>query len=237
MPPVDGAGIRLSDLLEHLATTPAANPDALPDAALMELLGGLVRVLAALHQSPGSPRHGALNPAHVVVTTDGAVLLLETGLASDIEALQRNREQLWKEFGLAFPPAASLPRFDRRADVTQLAAIALALTLRRPLRTEEYPRGVADLVLAATDGRQGDPALASALRMWLQQALQLHSRANFATAAEAARALAEIPMPTGSRRAGGQAIRALVRSLTEDPAGPILIAPFLAPDFPKLHTA
>lgn len=225
-------GLRLSDLLDHLSV----DPDALPDNLLVELLGGIVRSVAALHQAPGQPRHGALNPSRVVITPEGSIVLLECGLADSIEKLQRNREQLWREFGLAMPPSASLPRFDRRTDVTQLAAIVLALVLRRPLGAEEYPRGIGDLIVEATS--RGDAALGSALRMWLQQAMQLHARANFATAADAEQALAQLPAATGSRRAAGQAIRALVRLVCdEQPDGILLAFPVLHPAFPKLQAS
>lgn len=208
--PQSPSGIRVSDLLRYLAS----DPGELPDGALFELTGGLLRALAAFHRAPGAPRHGAIMAAHVFLAHDGGVSFTGTDLAGRIEPLQRNREQLWREFGLAFPPAASLPRFDRRADVTQLAAVALALTLRRPLELDEYPRDVPGLVIAATSADSGDPRLRSALRMWLMQALQLHSRANFSSADDAERAFAGIPVPPPARRAGLRALRALIARLT-----------------------
>ena len=50
----------------------------------------------------------------------------------------------------------------------------------------------------------------SALRMWLQQALQLHPRSMFASAVEADRAFAEITATPGLRRAGAKALSALL---------------------------
>jgi len=210
-------GVRLATILERVAV----DPGLLPDNALLELLGLVVRSVAALHESSAGAFHGALNPAHIVITRDGVVLLLECDLGPQIAALEQNREQLWREFGLAFPPSATLPRFDRRADVTQLAAIALALTLRRPLRADEYPRGIGDLVMAATTGTQGEGQFAPALRVWLQQALKLDVRGNFTSAGEAEQALSRIFMPPTLRRAGAPALRTLLHICCEPAPAPV----------------
>ena len=88
-------------------------------------------------------------------------------------------------------------------------AVVLAIALRRRLRDNEYPRCAADLVIAAT----ADPAApgASALRMWLQQALQLHPRSMFASAIEAQRGFLEITSAPGLGRTGGRALSALLQ--------------------------
>jgi hypothetical protein len=85
----------------------------------------------------------------------------------------------------------------------------LAVALRRPLRDDEYPRGAADLVVAATSDLSAVGA--SALRMWLQQALQLHPRSMFASAVEAERAFAALTSTPGLRRAGAKALTALLQ--------------------------
>jgi hypothetical protein len=204
------AGVRLSALLARLET----GGEILSNAAMVELAGNVVRALAALHKLPGGLAHGAVTPAHVVVAADGSVTLTDGVFGSALESLQWNREKLWREFHLALPAAASLPRFDQRADVTQLAAVVLAIALRRPLRENEYPRCAADLVLAATADTAA--AGASALRMWLQQALQLHPRSLFATAVEAERAFNEFAEASGLRRTGAKALAAFL-----DPASSV----------------
>ena len=202
-------GVRLSNLLMDLER----GTEVLTDAAALELAASVVRSLSALHQLPGAHAHGALSPAHVVLTRDAGAVLTDGIFGPALEGLECNREQLWREFGLALPPAAGGPRFDRRADVTALGTLVLALILRRPLRSDEYPRGIGGLVVAATPPEGG--AQSSALRMWLERALQLHPRAFFGSADGAQRAIKEMAAASGQRREGPQAVRALIRRRCE----------------------
>jgi hypothetical protein len=223
--------IRLSNLLCHLAV----DPGAASEQVILELAGGLVRTVTALHQSPGQPRHGAIAPRNVAVAETGSMLLLELALVKRIELLGCNREQLWRHFGLAMPPSASLPRFDRRTDVTQMAAVVLALLLRRPLAADECPRDIATLVVTATAG-WGDASLASAVRIWLQQAMQLHARANFASAIDAERAWPHTPAQNGTRLALQQ-LRGLVQRVAASRSGVPGAQPQPDSGFPKLHAS
>lgn len=188
-------GRRLSQLLADLEF----GNDVLGDEALLELAWSVISAVADLHRVPGIIAHGAINPSHIIVRSDGSATLTDAVFGGALEALQRNREQLWREFTLALPTSASMHRFDQRADVTQLGAVVLAIALRRPLRSDEYPRAVGDLVLAATPAACGPHA--SALRMWLQQALQLHPRSVFASAVDARQMFAEAVRPPTKRRA------------------------------------
>jgi len=197
-------GIRLSDFLERLES----DGSVLPHAAMLELAGSVIRALAALHRLPNGLAHGAVTPAHIVLAEDGSAGLTDGVFGAALESLEWNRERLWREFHVALPAAASLPRFDQRADVTQLGAVVLAVALRRPLRDHEYPRGAADLVIEATSDLKAPGA--SAFRMWLQQTLQLHPRSIFASAVEAERAFAEMTSAHGVRRAGAKALSALL---------------------------
>ncbi|HEY6360644.1 MAG TPA: hypothetical protein VIX63_06045 [Vicinamibacterales bacterium] len=199
------AGIRLSDVLSQLES----GGNILPHAGMLELASAVVRALAVLHRLSTGLAHGAVTPAHIVLRPDGTAVLTDSVFGTALESLEWNREQLWREFHVALPAAASLPRFDQRADVTQLGAVVLAIALRRRLRDDEYPRGAADLVLAATADRSAHGA--SALRMWLQQALQLHSRSMFPSAVEAQRAFLEIAPAPGPGRAGARAVSALLQ--------------------------
>jgi hypothetical protein len=209
------AGVRLSDLLAHLEST----GEVVPESAILELASLVINAVASFHAWPGSLAHGAINPAHVLVTNDGRVMLTDCIFGAGLEVLQRNREVLWKEFGLAMPPAASLARFDQQADVTQMGALILSIVLQRPMRAHEYPRGVSDLVVTATESSTG-PGTAgssSALRMWLQEALQIHPRLAFRSAVEAQRSFADINSPPGSRRAGAMALQVLLRTTCGEP--------------------
>jgi hypothetical protein len=202
-------GVRLSEILASLE----AGEETLSEAGALELASAAIKAVAMVHQLPGAVAHGSITPAHIVVSAEGTAVLTDGVFGGAVEVLQRNREQIWRQFGLALPASANLPRFDQRADVTQLGACVLAIVLRRPLRADEYPRGVVDLVFAATAG----PAPhASALRMWLQQAMQLHPRAMFGNVVEAQKMFTEITSAPGLKRAGRQAVQALVsrRTLT-----------------------
>jgi hypothetical protein len=179
----------------------------LSDAGVLELTAAVIKAVSVVHQLPGGIAHGAITPAHVVLSRDGVAVLTDGVFGPVVEVLQRNREEVWREFGLALPASASLPRFDQRADVTQLGACVLAILLRRPLKSDEYPRNIAELILAATSETLPH---AVAIRMWLQQAMQLHARAMFSNAVEAQRGFLEMITTPGLKRAGRQAVQALL---------------------------
>jgi hypothetical protein len=206
-------GLRLPDLLQEALK----NNAALPQPAALELAGRILRLVSALHQVPGLS-HGAITPSHVVITRTGDVVLTDAVFGAAFEALQRNREQLWREFRLALPASASLPRFDQRADVAQLGATVLAIALGRSLRAAEYPRSIHEVVIAATlAARPGESSTsASALRMWLQEALHLHPRATFASAVDAQKAFDEVLGPSAATRGGAAAFDAAVRRVFGD---------------------
>ncbi len=196
-------GVRLSQILDYLAS----GQEDLPVAGMLELAGAVIRAVVAVHHLPGGISHGAITPAHIVLSPEGTAVLTDGVFGAAVQARQRNREQIWREFGLALPASANLPRFDQRADVTQLGACVLAIVLGRPLTTDEYPRGIAELVVPATSDAAPH---ASAVRMWLLQAMQLHPRALFSSAVEAQKTFVEIAAAPGMKRAGRQAVQALV---------------------------
>jgi len=204
------AGVRLSDLLAHLEST----GEVVPESAMLELASLVINAVASLHAWPGGLAHGAINPAHVLLTNDGRVMLTDCVFGAGIEVLQRNRDVLWKEFRLAMPAAASLARFDQQSDVTQMGAVILAVILQRPMRDVEYPRGILDLILTATESSSipGTPGSTSALRLWLQEALQVHPRLAFRSAVEAQRSFADFNSRSGNRRAGAMALQVLLQT-------------------------
>ena len=206
-------GLRLPDLLHESLTgqIPLTQPAAL-DAA-----GQIVRIVSALHQMPGMS-HGAISPAHVVVTRHGEVVLTDAAFGPALEGLQRGRDRYWREFRLALPPSAGLLRFDQRTDVAQLGATVLAVALGRTLQPDEYPRAVNEAVVAATlaakPGETGTSA--SALRMWLQETMFLHPRATLNSAVDAERAFAEVLGPAAVRRGGAAAFQHAVECIVGD---------------------
>jgi hypothetical protein len=203
-------GVRLSHLLAHLEST----GEVVPESAMLELSSLVINAVASLHAWPGGLAHGAISPAHVLLTNDGRIMLTDCVFGAGLEVLQRNREYVWKEFGLAMPAAAGLARFDQQADVVQMGAVILAVILQRPLHAGEYPRGVSDLIVTATESSSapGVPSSSSALRMWLQEALHVHPRVTFRSAVEAQRSFADISTPVGARRAGVTALQVLLRT-------------------------
>ena len=206
-------GLRLPDLLSEAVK----GNIPLPQPAGLDLAWQIVHLVSQLHQLPGMS-HGAITPAHVVITRTGKVMLTDAVFGPALETLERNREQLWREFRVAMPQSATLPRFDQRADVTQLGATVLALTLGRSLRQDEYPRAITEVVIAATlAARPGETGTStSALRMWLQQSLHLHPRAVFASGVEAEKGYNEVLGPAAVRRGGAAAFQTSVRRIFGD---------------------
>jgi len=214
-PAVDG--VVLADLLDGIEKQRLT----LPRNVALDLATGIVRAVASVHRSVPSFAHGALSPAHVTLTAAGDIRLTDAVYGNAIELLQRNREALWREFGLALPPSATPSRFDQHADATQMGAIVLAVLLGRPLHPQEYPGTVTDLVMTAgarigskePRSISGAPAVSS-LVLWLQQALQVHSRAVFRSAVEAEAAWMAWGSPA---RRVTSSVQAVVRDLRVAP--------------------
>jgi hypothetical protein len=206
-------GLRLPDLLHEAVK----GNIPLPQPAGLDLAWQIVNLVSQLHQLPGMS-HGAITPSHIVITRSGKAVMTDAVFGPALETLELNREQLWREFRVAMPSSATLPRFDQRADVTQLGATVLALTIGRSLRQDEYPRAINEVVIAATlAARPGETGTStSALRMWLQQALHLHPRAVFGSGVDAQKGYAEVLGPAAVRRGGAAAFQTSVRRIFGD---------------------
>jgi hypothetical protein len=203
-------GIPLSDVLAALEF----NTVTLSGEELLALARSVVDAVAAIHDRLGPRAHGALTPAHIVIQRDGSTILTGAVFAEALHSLERNREALWREFGLALPSSASLPRLDQRGDVTQLGAVVLAIAVRRTLRRDEYPRGVIDVVseVALSD----DTTRNASVRGWLQDTLQLHGRVVFSSAVDAAEAFRDI-VPSGRDEVTTLALQTALRQLCGGP--------------------
>ena len=202
-------GLRLSTLLGIAAS----RHERLSETVVLHVAQALMRSLATLHRHVEPFVHGAICPDHIVLTPDGDAVFTDAAFGAVLPDLEYSRERLWKTFGLAMPAAASLPRFDQRADVTQLAAVILAVAIRRHLTEADFPRAVPEL-LASVMAPAAPDALerASQFRAWLQRALQLPSRGVFSSALDAERSLT--PLVGSSSRETRAAVSALVRELT-----------------------
>jgi hypothetical protein len=183
-------GTRLSDLL-RVAHERNLRLDV--NTALC-LIRQAVAAVALLHENAREVAHGLIAPERLLVTPHARLIVVEHVLAAAIEQLQFGRDRLWREFRIALPPSAGLPRFDHRADVTGVGLVALGLLLGRPLDDEEFPQRVGEL-LNQTRERSAlgdDQPLSAPLRTWLARALQLDPRRAFASAPEALAALDDV---------------------------------------------
>jgi hypothetical protein len=176
-------GVRLSELLT------VAEQQLLPveiDAALC-VIRQLVQAVAMLHEQVPDVCHGALSLERVIITPNGRAVIVEHVLGAALGQLLFSRENYLNDLRIAMPPRAGSPRFDRRADVTQLGAISLALILGRPLGDDDYPGRIAEIVerVGAVSATGGLEPLPAGLRSWLARALQLDPRNSFSSAIEA----------------------------------------------------
>lgn len=182
-------GIRLSEML-RVAAERGLSLDL--NAALC-LLRQVVPSIALLHENARDVAHGLLAPERLIVTPRARVVVVEHVLGSAVEQLQFNRDRLWQELRIAAPASAGAIRFDRRADVTAIGLVALALVLGRPIAAAEYPGRIASLLNDARARTAGadDESLPDALHNWIARALQLDVRQGFQSATEAQIALEE----------------------------------------------
>jgi hypothetical protein len=171
---------------------------SLSSEELLELSSSIVTALATMHECLPTIAHGAVTPAHIVLRRDGSAVLTGAVFVDALQALQRSREHLWRDFGIALPMSASAPRFDQRGDVSQLGAVVLAIMQGRSLRRDEYPKNTQDLAMSVSVA--SNPVTESKLRTWLQDALQLHGRVTFGSAVDAARAFRDL-LPAAPERA------------------------------------
>ena len=201
-------GVRLSEMLT------IADERLIPieiDAAF-GVIRQVAAAVAALHEQGGTS-HGALAPERILVTGDARVVVTEYVLGAALEQLRFSPQRYWQDFRIALPPDPTA-LLDRRADVTQLGAMALALIVGRPLREDEYPGRIAEMV----DGVRaisstGLEQLPGSVRSWLRRALQLEPRTSFASAGEASAALDDIREV--NERSARHALRALAATCQE----------------------
>lgn len=222
-------GDRLSNILA------VADRELIPleiDAALV-LIQQLVDAVAVLHDSVRDVCHGAIAPERIVVTPQGTLVLVEHVLGGALSSLQYSRDRYWKELRVALPSSAGAPHFDRRADVTQVGAVALALITGRPLADNHYPDRVSEIVsrVGAVSASGGLEPLPDAFRAWLSRALQLDARQSFGSATDAREELQRVLSETGYVPAPAklQAFLAQYRPLALTPAAPTASAPIAFP--------
>jgi len=144
--------------------------------AALQVAREVLPALAVLHDSRNVV-HGAIAPERLVLTPQGRLVIVDHVFASVIEKLQYPRTRLWKEFRIAVPPSAGLPRFDPRSDVGQLALAVFCLVIGRPLTLKEFPDGLRNLLQGARERVGTGPwrDMSPALRAWFERALPIDS--------------------------------------------------------------
>jgi hypothetical protein len=171
-------GERLSTLL-RAADRAGLRPD--PGSAVW-LIRQLLPAVGALHDAGAGLPHGTLGPDRIVVTPDGELSITEYPLGGAIERLGMPAANLWRQFGVAGRERGRRTVLDPGTDVAQIALVAVAVLLGRPLRADEVPIRLSTVDEAVSAWRSS-----IALRGWLARALA--PDAGFASAWEALAAL------------------------------------------------
>ena len=101
-------------------------------------------------------------------------MIVEHTLSTAVEQLQLGRTQLWSQFRVAAPSGAGATRLDQLTDLMQLGVLALALLLGRPIRHDEYPVRLQDLLSQAADAERSTTlhTPTRSLRAWILRTLQ-----------------------------------------------------------------
>jgi serine/threonine protein kinase len=222
------AGVRLSEIL---AFAERENVTLDIDAALC-LLRQLVPAVAMLHENAPDVSHGAIAAERIVVTPGAHVILVEHVLGSALEQLRLPLDRYWRELRIALPRLSSAPRFDHRADVTQLGVVALSLILGRPLLDDEYPSKIGEAVSSAwaMSARGGLEPLPAGLRAWLACALQLDPKNSFESAVQAQEELERVLGESDYLAAPATLEEFLAHyRATAEPVMPVVVAPPVTP--------
>ena len=175
-------GWRLSEMLEESA---AVNIP-IDITVVIALLRQLLPAVALFGRHNRDAAIGAISPLRLIVTPQSRLVIAEHAFGPAIEKLNLGRDKLWRDYRIAMPPSAGLPRANQRADAMAVGVVALTLLIGRSLETEEFPGQLQSLVDGAQESRdgQGSP-LSSAFSNWLKRALQFDVTNAFQTPSEA----------------------------------------------------
>jgi hypothetical protein len=176
-------GVRLSDLL-HVAHDRAVTVDL---STSLSVIRQLLPAITLLHDHAKNVACGLIAPERIIVTPRGRIAVAEQALGGAIEQLRYGPDRLWSEFRIAAGAESERVSFSQRTDVMSIGVVALALMLGRPLRQDEFPTRIPQLLDAARERSDAghERPLSEPLRDWLVRALQLAPSASFASAAEA----------------------------------------------------
>lgn len=163
------SGWRLSELLAKSHATGAV----LDITILITLMRQLLPAVSLYSRHNRDAAIGALGIERLIVTPQGRLIIAEHAFGPALEKLNLGRDRLWRDFRVAMPPSAGLPRSNQRADANAVGMVALAVLLGRPLTMDEYPGQLRQLIESATECRNGEiTPLSSFLGSWLARTLQ-----------------------------------------------------------------
>jgi hypothetical protein len=217
-------GLRLADVLDQ-AKVQGLAPDI---ATTIALIRQLLPAVALFSRHNRDFAIGTLAPERVIITPQARVVIAEAVFGSAIEKLQMGQEALWREYRVALPSAAGLPRVSARADVLGIGIIALTMLLGRKLTLGEFPDKLELLVRRAAERKEGT-ALTPAMVQWLTRALQLDTRASFQAPNEAQMAFEEVLASDRSYVTNANALAEFVHRATMAPVAAAGAEPREAP--------
>jgi hypothetical protein len=176
-------GVRLSTLLAETGPRPIT----IDINVALHFIRQIVSAVAFLHETARDVAHGAIGPERIIVTPNARAVIVEYVMGAALEQLRFSPDRYWRDLRIPLPASTGVVRFDHRADVTQIGAVALALILGRMLHDEESGTRLSDVVGSAwaISAKGGLEPLPAGLRAWLSRALQLDPRHSFASALDA----------------------------------------------------
>jgi hypothetical protein len=187
-----------------------------PDvSAAVWLLRRVLPALAALHDCGPAVSHGMLTPNRIVLAPGGGLVVTEIALGAALATLGRVPDEAWREFGVAHRAGDGGRWAHRTNDIAQVAYLAAAILLGRPLRLADLASGP-----ALIDDACGALPSAGRLQPWLRRAIGPDG-VPFESATDALAALEDmmrgvleawpgplVPLPDGSLRAPAPALPA-----------------------------
>lgn len=175
-------GWRLSELLSESRSTGVP----VDITIVIGLLRQLLPAVALYSRHNREAAIGGLAAERLIVTPQGRLVIAEHAFGPALEKLNLGREKLWRQYRVAMPPSAGLPRANQRSDANGVGVIALSLLLGRVLELDEYPAQLPALVEGLSEYRNGQPSpLSASFAGWLTRALQLDTRASFQAPSDA----------------------------------------------------
>jgi hypothetical protein len=175
-------GWRLSEMLEESA---AVNIP-IDITVVIALLRQLLPAVALFGRHNRDAAIGVISPLRLIVTPQSRLVIAEHTFGPAVEKLNLGRDKLWRDFRIAMPPSAGLPRANQRADAMAVGVVALTLLMGRSLELDEFPGSLQSLVDGAQEVRDRQGAqLSAAFSNWLTRALQFDVTNAFQTPSEA----------------------------------------------------